>query len=75
MADTRAKLPALLVAQEGYDLVRAFARENDISISEAIRQLIQESPRMVSFARKKKISLEVLNVGTWGGQPRKGSEK
>ena len=67
MIETRKKLPALVVPPEGYDLVRSFARRNDISISEAIRQLLQRSPDLVEFAEQTGRDVDNLNVGAWGG--------
>jgi hypothetical protein len=55
--------------------VRDFARETDVSISEAVRQLLQESPRLVECAKKKGIDLEVsMKVSAWGGQRRDSDE-
>jgi hypothetical protein len=74
MPDERKRLPTLIVKPRGYRLIRAFARENDMSISEAIRQLLKESPRLVEFAEKSGVPLDELDVNTWGGQRSKKTE-
>jgi hypothetical protein len=68
MPEQRKKLPALVLPPEGYQLIRSFARKNDMSISEAIRQLLKESPRLIEHAQEIGVSLDMLTVNTWGGQ-------
>lgn len=67
MNDERKQLPATSVPVEGYKLIRAFARDADLSTSEAVRQLLKESPRLVEFASKEGWDLESLEVNAWGG--------
>lgn len=70
----KTKLPALSIPPEGYQLIRSFARANDTSISQAIRQLLRESPRLIIFAGQNNVDLSALDVGEWGGQ-RRGEAK
>jgi hypothetical protein len=71
MPEERKKLPSLIVPPDGYTLMDNFARANRLSLSEAIRQLLQESPRLIDFAAQEGADLgEVLSVKSWGGQPR-----
>jgi hypothetical protein len=67
MPENRKSLPALNVPTAGYQLIRKFARHEDMSISEALRQLLKESPRLVEFARSQGVDVDVLDVGAWGG--------
>jgi hypothetical protein len=66
MPEPRKQLPPALVSVAGYKLVRAFARDADMSLSDAIRQLLKESPRLIEFARKQGVDVDVLDVNPWG---------
>lgn len=63
----RKRLPALAVPPAGYDLLDDFAHTNKMSISEAVRVLLQESPRLIQYANEIGRSVDVLSVGEWGG--------
>lgn len=67
MTDERKQLPAVSVPPEGYALIRSFARTADVSVSEAMRQLLRESPRLIEFAKQTDVNLDVLGVSVWGG--------
>jgi hypothetical protein len=67
MGEDRKKLPALIVPPAGYDLIDGFARANRLSKSEAVRQLLKESPRLVAYAQQHGVPLDVLGVSEWGG--------
>jgi hypothetical protein len=75
MPENRKSLPALNVPVAGYKLVRAFARQEDMSISEAVRQLLKESPRLVEFARQQGLDVGLLDVGSWGGSRDKDEDE
>lgn len=66
--DKRVKLPALIVQPAGYELIDEFARFNRMSKSEAIRQLLTESPRLREYAAQHGHDLASLTVKNWGGQ-------
>ena len=66
MPEPRKQLPAALVGTAGYKLIRAFSRAEDMSISDAIRQLIKESPRLIEFAERQGIDVSVIDVNPWG---------
>ena len=70
MDDQRVKLPALIVPPAGYDLIDAYARSKKLSKSEAIRQLLADSPNLKEFAAREGFDLGSLAVKSWGGQPR-----
>mgnify|MGYP003554292060 FL=1 len=63
----RQALPALVVPEEGYRLLRDFMRHYDIqSISEVARVLMAESPRLIAFAKERDRQI-CLTVGKQGG--------
>ena len=63
----RHSLPALIVPEDGYRLLRDFMRHYDISsLSEVARVLMAESPRLIEFAKEQKREIR-LTVGKQGG--------
>lgn len=73
--ETRKKLPSLNVSPEGYELLESFRLAKGLpSISEAIRQLLQESQRLIDFARENGKDVAALSVSTWGGNRRESTD-
>jgi hypothetical protein len=66
VTEDRKRLPALSIAAEGYDLLAGYAAENRISVSEAVRDLLADSPKLKAFAKKQGKPVK-LAVNVWGG--------
>lgn len=71
MSNERKHLPSIIVPKNGHELLKEFAKSVDLSLSEALRQLVKESPRLIEFARTKGYDIENLNVSEWGGDRKK----
>lgn len=52
-----AQLPNVRLPEETLEALESFAKENDMLLSDAIRVLLAESPRLISFASKNKLKL------------------
>lgn len=65
MATEVKALPSIKVPSTGYDLVRTYAFNHDISRSEAVRRLLKNSPELQEIAKSDDLS-EYFTVGTWG---------
>lgn len=69
MSDQTKVLPALTVPESGYDLIDAYAHDQRISKSEALRRIIAESPSLNAYAKKHGYTVN-FQVKQWGGQRR-----
>lgn len=63
----RKTLPAAVVPDEAHQLLTDYAFDNRITVSEAVRRLLQSSPDLIAYATKKGVKLD-FGVGTWRGQ-------
>jgi hypothetical protein len=67
MPEETKSLPPVVVPKPFFDLVRLYAFRNEISVSEAVRQLLKESPPLAALAQEQGVELSSLAVGSWGG--------
>ena len=65
----RKVLPAASVPEEGYDLLAEYAHDKRLTLSEAIRSLLQQSPELNEFAAARTIEVN-FEVNAWGGSKR-----
>ncbi len=63
----RKSLPTIVVPKEGYDLLSDFAYDNRLTLGEAVRQLLAESPRLKQYAEEasRQVNLQVETRGGW----------
>jgi hypothetical protein len=65
MAD-RKTLPAAVVPEEAHKLLSDFAYANRMTLSEAVRTLLQASPPLIEFAKQQKVKID-FGVEAWRG--------
>lgn len=66
MAD-RKTLPAAVVPDSAYNLIAEYAHDNRITVSEALRRLLQSAPDLVRYAKAKGVKVD-FGVEAWKGQ-------
>lgn len=62
-----AKLPSITVSDEFSELIRDYAASKRISIGNAVRQLVEQSPELIKFAKDKGLEINP-GVREWGGK-------
>ena len=69
----RKTLPAAVVPAAAHKLLSDFAYENHLTMSEAVRTLIQVSPPLIEFAKQKKLDVD-FGVEAWRGSRGGGND-
>lgn len=67
----RKNLPSAVVPDEAHALIEEYAHEKRMSMSEAVRQLLQTSPDLQEFAKKRGMPVNFMDIEAWRGS-RKG---
>lgn len=62
-----AKLPSITVSDEFSELIRDYAAAKRISIGNAVRRLVEQSPELIEFAKQKGVGVDP-GVREWGGK-------
>jgi hypothetical protein len=70
----RKSLPAALIPEEGYELLDQYAQTHKMSLSEAIRSILQSSLELKVFAHKEDLQ-SYFQINAWGGNRKYSAEK
>jgi hypothetical protein len=62
----RKTLPAAVVPEAAHKLLADFAYANHLTMSEAVRMLLQVSPPLLEFAKKQNVDID-FGVEVWRG--------
>lgn len=61
------RLPSISISDDGEELIRAFAASKRISVGNAVRKLLEQSPELIEFAKSKNTKPQ-LSIQEWGGK-------
>ena len=70
----RKTLPAAVVPEEGYELLDQYAQTHNMSLSEAVRSILQSSLELKVFAHTEDLQA-YFQLNSWGGNRKASSEK
>lgn len=62
-----AQLPSITVSEDFSELVRDYAASKRISIGNAVRRLVEQSPELIEYAKEKGVEIK-SGVREWGGR-------
>lgn len=70
----RKTLPAAVIPEEGYALLDQYARTHHMSLSQAVRSILQGSIELKVFARTDDLQ-SYFQLNSWGGNRKNSAEK
>jgi len=70
----RKTLPAATIPDEGYALLDQYAQTHNMSMSEAVRSILQSSLELKVFAQTEDLE-SYFQLGSWGGNRKHSAEK
>jgi hypothetical protein len=70
----RKTLPAAVIPEQGYELLDQYAQSHDMSLSEAVRSILQSSLELKVFAHTDDLQA-YFQLNSWGGSRKPSAEK
>jgi hypothetical protein len=70
----RKTLPAAVIPEEGYELLDQYAQTHHMSLSEAVRSILQSSLELKVFAHTEDLQ-SYFQLNSWGGNRKHSVEK